>query len=55
LSNNDERQEGRPTVIVVDGCETIAALRDAGIQTVDVEAPWRDHDEIEARLINMGV
>lgn len=55
LSDNDERQEGRAPVIVVDGLETIASLRDAGIQTVDVEVPWWQRQEIEARLINMGV
>lgn len=55
LSDHDERQEGRPPVIVVDGLETIAAFRDAGIRTVEVEVPWWQRQEIEARLINMGV
>lgn len=55
LSDDDERQEGRPPVIVVDGLETIAALRDAAILTVEVEVPWWQRQEIEARLINMGV
>lgn len=54
ISDNDEQQDGRPTVIVVDGLETIAALRDAGVMSVDVEVPWRQWEEIEARLINRG-
>lgn len=55
LSDNYECQEGRPPVIVVDGLETIAALRDAAILTVEVEVPWWQRQEVEARLINMGV
>jgi len=55
LSDNDEQQEGMSAVIVVDGLETIAALRFAGVLRVDVEVPWREREEIEARLINMGV
>lgn len=55
LSNNDERQDGRSAVIVVDGLESIAALRDAGVSLVDIEVPWREREEIEARLINRDV
>lgn len=55
LTDNDEQLDGRPPVIVVDGLETIAALRDAGIRTVEVEVPWWQRQEIEAHLINMGV
>lgn len=55
LSDHDERQEGAAAVIVVDGCESIAALRDAGVRTVDVEVPWWQREEVEARLINMDV
>lgn len=50
LSRADEISEGRSSITVIDGLETIAALRDAGIDQIEVEVLRREAVEIEARL-----
>lgn len=50
LSDTDEIASGRAAITVVDGLETIAALRDAGFAMIEIEVLWREAAEIEARL-----
>lgn len=51
LSDADEIAAGRDAITVVDGLETIAALRDAGLSMIEVEVLWLEAAEIEARLV----
>ena len=51
LSDADEITAGRSAITVVDGLETIAALRDAGVVMIEVEVLSREAAEIEARLM----
>lgn len=50
LSMDDERADGRSPITVVDGLETLAAFRDLGIEQIDIEVPWEQASQIEARL-----
>jgi hypothetical protein len=50
LSMDDERAAGRSPITVEDGLETLAVFRDLGIEQIDIEVPWEQANQIEARL-----
>lgn len=50
LSIDDERAAGRSPITVEDGVETLAVFRDLGIEQIDIEVPWEQAVQIEARL-----
>lgn len=51
LCMDAERAAGRSPITVEDGLETLAVFRDLGIQQIDIEVPWEQAIQIEARLI----
>lgn len=50
LSMDDELAAGRSPITVEDGLETLAVFRDLGIEQIDIEVPWEQAIQIEARL-----
>ena len=50
LSVDDERAAGRSPITVEDGLETLAVFRDLKIQQINIEVPWEQAVQIEARL-----
>lgn len=50
LSMDDELAAGRSPITVEDGLETLAVFRDLGIEQIDIEVPWEQAVQIEARL-----
>lgn len=50
LSMDDELSIGRSPITVEYGLETLAVFRDFGIEQIDIEVPWEQAIQIEARL-----
>jgi hypothetical protein len=48
---DDEIAEGRAWITLVDGLETVAVFRDLGFDSIEIEVPWEQAAEIEARLM----